>query len=61
MKNYANVCWTIDDVINNSKGIGIHIKQSDAKKILILKEKHIIDAMLSAGWQIIENSVLKKQ
>jgi riboflavin biosynthesis pyrimidine reductase len=59
-KVYADIGWTIDDVIDNSKQFGIRITKIDAKKVLKLEERHIADAMVEAGWNIIEDALLRR-
>lgn len=59
--NYARVEWTIDDVIENCKQFGIPITKDAAKKVLALTERDIVDAMVSAGWQVIEEALLENQ
>ena len=58
-QGYANIEWTVNDVLQNSKQFGIPIARDEAKEILIKEERHIVDAMLTAGWQVIEDALLQ--
>ncbi|HHT9120975.1 MAG TPA: hypothetical protein ACFYD3_10600 [Candidatus Hypogeohydataceae bacterium YC41] len=60
-QNYAQVCWIADDVVENCKQFGIRITKNDAKKVLAQEERHIVDAMVEAGWQVIEDALLQRQ
>ena len=60
-QNYANVSWSVDDVIENTKQFGIQITKDDAEKVLAIKERRIIDAMVEAGWLIIEDALMERQ
>lgn len=57
-KTYANVEWTVDDVIENCKQFGIQTTKDTAKRVLALTERDIVDAMVKAGWQVIEDALL---
>jgi len=59
-QGYANIEWTVNDVLQNSKQFGIPIARDEAKEILIKEERHIVDAMLTAGWQVIEDALLQR-
>ena len=58
---YANVEWTVNDVMENSKQFGIQITKADAEKVLKIEEGRIIDAMVEAGWLIIEDALMERQ
>ncbi|HHT9124199.1 MAG TPA: hypothetical protein ACFYD6_00095 [Candidatus Brocadiia bacterium] len=60
-KTYANVSWIVDDVIENSRQFGIRITRDDAKKVLVHEERRIADAMVEAGWGVIEYALLRRQ
>jgi hypothetical protein len=60
-KNYANVEWTVDDVIENCEQFGIQVTKDTAQKVLALAEHDIVDAMVTAGWQVIEEALLESQ
>jgi hypothetical protein len=60
-ESYANVEWTVDDVIENCEQFGIQATKDTAKKVLALAERDIVDAMVDAGWQVIENALLENQ
>jgi hypothetical protein len=60
-KNYANVEWTVEDVIENCEQFGIQVTKDTAKKVLALAEHDIVDAMVEAGWQVIEDALQKSQ
>ncbi|GEM_PF-3221945 len=52
--DYASLCWTVDDVIENANELGISIPRGRAERLLRDHERHIEDAMVGAGWQVIE-------
>jgi hypothetical protein len=60
-QGYANVEWTVDDVIENCKQFGIQVTKDTAKKVLALAERDIVDATVNAGWQVIEGALLENQ
>jgi hypothetical protein len=60
-KTYANVEWTVDDVIENCQELGIKITKDTAKKVLARTERDIVDAMVQGGWQVIEDALQQSQ
>ncbi len=54
LSNYATVSWSVDDVIENAREVGIRIHKERAKKLLRRRERYIEDAMVEAGWEVIE-------
>ena len=58
-QNYAKVVWTIEDVIENSNQFEIQITKDAAKRVLAHEERRIVDAMVKAGWQVIEESLMQ--
>lgn len=60
-RHYAKVQWTGNDVIQNCKQFDIEITRESARKVLRLKERDIVDAMVQAGWQVIEDTLLQSR
>ena len=60
-QSYANVEWTVDDVIENCEQFEIQVTKDTAKKVLAHAERDIVDAMVEAGWQVIEDALLESQ
>ena len=58
MSNYATVCWTADDVIQNAHELDMVISRAKAEEILVSQEIKIMDAMVESGWQVIEEALL---
>ncbi len=56
-RNYAKIEWAIDDVVENAKELEIQITKDTARKVLATKERRIMDAMVVAGWQVIEDAL----
>ncbi len=58
-KKYATVEWTAQDVIENAGQFNIDITEDDALGLLMHRECYIVDAMVEAGWRIIEDALQK--
>ena len=57
--NFATVSWTVDDVIENANEAGIRINRRRAEKLLRHRARDIEDAMVEAGWEVIEVALMK--
>ncbi len=58
-KIYASVSWCTDDVIQNARDAGIKIGKQNAEELLRHYEARIGDAMVEAGWRVIELALAK--
>ena len=56
--SFASVSWCVEDVIENAAQSGVNITQKRGEKLLRLYEKGIEDAMVQAGWQVIEEVLI---
>jgi len=51
---YAQTYWTIEDVLYRGEDNGKRIRRNEAKEIIRFAEKHIVEAMVSGGWDVID-------
>jgi len=58
-RKYAVVSWLPEDVLENAKEIGTELTQAEASRLLAAEEMRIVDAMVAAGWEAIENALSK--
>ena len=56
-RKYAEILWIVSDVMKNAKEMDLDIDRKSAELILKSKENRIMDAMVAAGWDVIENAI----
>ena len=59
-KNFAAIKLTSDDIVENCNRLEIPITKAKANRLLELNEFRIMDAMVAAGWQVIEEEILSR-
>ena len=57
VKRYAKTQWCAADVLGEASRKGIKLTPDQASKLLADNENHIIDAMVRAGWEVIEEAI----
>ncbi len=55
---YAYIEWAVEDVMEKADELEIEITEEDAEKLLVREERHIEDAMVAAGWDILEGALI---
>ena len=58
---YALVSWCANDVLENAKSAEISVSRKEAEVLLRDQERYIADAMVSAGWEVIQQALSKKK
>ena len=53
--------WVAEDVVNKAEEMGLHITQAEADELLVAYEHKIIDAMVEAGWIVIEDMLEREK
>ena len=56
-KDYGAVAWNIEDVLSEADALNLNITQKEAVELLEENEDHIKEAMVSAGWIVIQNAL----
>ena len=56
-KDYGTVTWSIEDVLSEADALNLDITQKEAVELLEENEDHIKEAMVSAGWIVIQNAL----
>jgi hypothetical protein len=56
-KAYANVAWTVEDVIQNCRQLEIEVTRDAARSVLAIPERSVVDAMVKVGWEFIEDAL----
>ena len=56
-KDYGIVTWNIEDVLSEADALNLNITQKEAVELLEENEDHIKEAMVSAGWIVIQNAL----
>ena len=60
-KDYGIVTWNIEDVLSEADALNLNITQKEAVELLEENEDHIKEAMVSAGWIVIQNALSDKK
>ncbi|MDD5087768.1 MAG: hypothetical protein PHI18_03085 [bacterium] len=60
-KVFATISWTVEDVLDKAEYLDMEIDKKVALKTLIQHENSIMDAMVAAGWEIIEMYLLEQE
>jgi len=58
-KKFAQTSWCVEDVYEEADSIGVQIDEEEAENLLTTYEDKIIDAMVSAGWDVIREALLE--
>jgi hypothetical protein len=58
---YAATEWTVDDVMQNAQQYEIEVTKRQAQRVLQSEESHIMDAMVQAGWNVIEEALRRQE
>lgn len=54
-KKFARITWSVEDVFGEADHQGIEISEEEAEEFLEDNEKHIQEAMMEAGWEVISD------
>lgn len=57
-RKFAAVWWVVDDVMEYAEQYDHRISRKEALEMLESRESDIIDAMVSAGWQVIDGAII---
>jgi len=52
--NYAKTYWCAQDIVEEGTERGFSISRREAEALLRSNEEHIAEAMVHAGWSVIE-------
>lgn len=61
LRTYAGVWWTPQDVSDCAKEDGVELAKNEPREFLVSIEKRIEDAMLAAGWAVIQDGLSELQ
>ena len=56
-KDFAEVSWAVEDVLHSAEELDIPISRKKAGELLRSVENRIEDAMVSAGWEVVEGAL----
>lgn len=57
---FAVVRWIPADVVENARELGRDVTPAEAARLLATEEMRILDAMVAAGWQVIEKALVSR-
>ena len=60
-KSYGGVSWNVEDVLSEAGALSLNVTQKEAIELLEENEDHIKEAMVSAGWIVIQNALTEKE
>lgn len=56
-KAYAKIFWNVEDVQEEADRSEVSLTQGEARRLLLSIERHIEDAMVAAGWQVVQRAL----
>jgi hypothetical protein len=56
-RRYAKVWWMVGDVSERAKESGVELTREGARQLLESSEQRLEEAMIVAGWTVIEDAL----